>query len=45
MVLKLKKCPYLSPEFEFEETLQEDFICTSPSEGGVEGTEDEEWVI
>ena len=37
--------PYLSPKCEFEETLQEDIICTSPEEGGLEGVNDEDWVI
>ena len=36
---------YLRPECEYEVTSPVDFICTSPTEGGLEGVTEEDWVI
>ena len=36
---------YLVPESEFEEVFVIEVICTSPINGGSEGTGEEEWVI
>jgi hypothetical protein len=41
----IKRKYYLSPECEIEEAFLIGLICTSPTEGGVEGTEEEDWVI
>ena len=36
---------YLPPECEYEVTSPEELICTSPTEGGLEGITEEDWVI
>ena len=36
---------YLPPECEYEVTSILDMLCQSPKEGGMEGTEDEEWTL
>lgn len=36
---------YLPPECEAEIMTPVELICTSPTEGGLEGTSDEDWVI
>ncbi len=41
----IKKVLYMSPDCEFEETLQEYVICTSPEAGGSEDVGYEDWTI
>ena len=36
---------YQAPECEFDEALLKELLCQSPVDGGLEGTEDEDWVI
>ena len=36
---------YQPPKCEFEDSFAEYMICTSPVEGGVEGTGEEDWIV
>ncbi len=36
---------YSAPECELVASLWADLLCTSPGDGGVEGTGEEEWVV
>ena len=36
---------YTAPECECEESFQVECICTSPQDGGLESTVEEEWLI
>lgn len=41
----MNKKQYLSPKFVVYISYLEELLCTSPVEGGIEGTTDEDWVI
>ena len=40
-----RKKDYLRPEADPLTVEQEEMICTSPDEGGLEDTEDEDWTL
>ena len=36
---------YSNPECEYQEAFFDELLCSSPVDGGVEGTDEEEWII
>jgi hypothetical protein len=44
-ILMIKRKHYLSPECDIENAFFMDLICTSPIDGGAEGTDEENWLL